>query len=297
MSGRIIVAGGSGFIGRALVKELKSAGYNPQVLGRGKSADIQWDARTLGPWSEHISGAAAVINLVGENVAQPWTPDTKRRIVESRVDATRVLRQAIEQAQNPPASWVQGSAVGFYGDRGDEILTENSEPGPADQFLVDTCLKWEPEASSATLVNTQVSLIRTGFVIGNDGGAFPLLAKLTRSFLGGAVGSGKQWVPWIHVQDIARLMVWAIGREGPFNGVAPNPVTNADMMATLRKVSGRPWSPPAPSFGLSLFKALGGPEPTVALVSSRVQPMRALKEGFQFHFNDLESAVKDLLKS
>lgn len=275
-----------------MVNELKRGGYTPQVLGRSAKSDLQWDGRTLGPWREALEGAEAVINLVGENVAQPWTAETKMKIVASRVDATAVLAKAISEAKRPPCHWVQGSAVGFYGDRGEALLTEASAAGPKEDFLVSTCLAWEAALDSAATPHTKKVIIRTGFVIGGDGGAFPLLAKLTRAFLGGAVGSGKQWVPWIHVDDLARMMVWAIGRTGILNGAAPEPVRNGELMATMRKVIGRPWSPPAPRLALQAFRALGGPEPAVATLSTRATPQAALDAGFSFQHSNLEDAIR-----
>lgn len=291
---KIVVGGGSGFVGKALGRVFSDA--EVVILSRSGKGGAKWDASTVGPWAEALEGADAVINLAGEPVAQPWTPAVRKAILDSRVESTRAIGQAIRACQTPPKIWINASAVGFYGSRGDEVLTEASSPGPETDFLVETCLAWEREVFEAP-VSIPRAAIRIGFVLGNDGGALPLLAKLTRGFLGGAVGDGRQYMPWIHVDDLARMFRWVLegGREGVYNGTAPDPATNADFMTALRKQIGRPWSPPAPKFGLQLFRAVGGPEPQVALMSTRAKPARALSEGFAFGYPDLPAALKNLL--
>lgn len=293
----MIVAGGSGFVGRALVAALREAGYEPQVLTRRKGDPLEWDARTLGPWAQAVDGAVAVINLTGETVAQKWTLKAQEKILHSRIESTRVLGQAIAAASQPPAIWVNASAIGFYGDRGEERLSENSPPGPAESFLVKTCLAWEAAHDEADLPGTRRAKVRIGFVCGRDGGGLPVLIKLARAFLGGAVGSGKQGMSWIHLNDLARLFVWIVEgqREGVFNGVAPAPVSNAGFMAALRKVLGRPTVPPAPAFALQLASAFGAPDPDVVLTGQFVHPDRALAEGFTFEFGTVDSALKNLV--
>ncbi|MFZ4507210.1 MAG: TIGR01777 family oxidoreductase [Fimbriimonas sp.] len=298
MKPRVVIAGGSGFIGHALGAALR-ASYDVVVLSRsGRGGDgvraAKWDGATLGDWRKEVDGAFAVINLSGESITLPWTDENKKRIVDSRVNSTAVLREAILASAEPPQVWINGSAVGFYGDTGETVADESSRAGT--DFLSTTCLAWEG-AVEPNPPQTRVVLLRTGFVLGKDGGAFPLLLKLTRAFIGGAVGSGQQWVPWVHVDDLVGLFVWALTAEvsGPVNGCAPQPVRNSELMGTLRKVVGRPWVPPAPAFALGLLSKFGGPEAAPALVSSRAVPAVALRAGFVFRFTYLATAMRSLV--
>jgi hypothetical protein len=297
---RVVVAGGSGFLGNALLQEFGVNGYEVVVLSRsGRPIDgaqtCLWDGASLGDWAEELEGAKAVVNLAGEPVTLKWTPANRRRIVDSRVHSTEVIGKAIVKCAAPPPVWVNSSAVGFYGDRGDEVLTEASASGTG--FLTDTCREWEAAVTRYDTPSTRRVWLRTGVVLGKGGGALEPLLKLTKAFLGGAVGNGRQWVPWIHVEDLCRLFRWCVESpvEGPVNGSAPNPVTNAELMRTLRQVVGRPPTPPAPAFALRVVGALGGPDPSVLLGSMRAVPEVAEREGFQFRHSQLEGAVRALL--
>ncbi len=259
--------------------------------------NLRWDGKTVGPWAELLEGAHGVINLTGESVAQKWTLDTMKLIVDSRVDSARAIGQAIQACKTPPANWINASAVGFYGDRAAEELTEASPAGDASSFLVECCLKWEGAQKEFETPGTTQSQLRIGFVCGNDGGGLPTLIKLARGFAGGAVGSGQQYMSWIHIDDICRQCSWILdgSRSGPFNGTAPEPVTNAEFMSTLRNLLGRPWSPSAPAFALKLASAFGAPDPDVLLMSQRVFPAKSLEQGFEFKYKKLEAALRDLL--
>jgi len=294
-SRRVVIAGGSGFIGRAVVTELQHAGYEPIVLSRTAGAGrVVWDDA-----STAMDGAAGLINLVGEPINQPWTPEARTRILNSRVGAVRRLADLLRPLPQRPLVWVQGSATGYYGDRGDEVLDETSMPGRNGHFLVDTCLAWEDAFVQACPADVRPVRVRTGFVLGKDGGAFPLLAGLTRRFLGGAVGNGQQWLSWIHLTDIARMLVFAVAQATPtvLNGTAPEPARNGEFMAALRHAYGRPWVPPAPAFAMSVVGKLGGPDPSLVLESQHAVPNAALAAGFTFTFARLDESLRDLTRA
>ncbi len=294
----MVIAGGSGFVGRAIKKALETKGYECVILSRSGSGSTTWDGKIVGPWKEHLDGAAAVINLSGEPVAQKWTLQAQERIRSSRVDSTAAIGKAIQQCDNPPTTWINASAVGFYGDRADEILDESSPAGNREEFLVDTCLRWEEAQTGCFTPKTKQARVRIGFVCGNSGGGLPVLLKLTKAFIGGAVGSGNQWMSWIHLDDLANMFVWLVENptDGTFNGTAPTPLTNRDFMATLRGAVGRPSIPPAPAFALKLASVFGAPDPAVVLEGQRALPKAAREQGFTFKFETLESALRDILK-
>src|SRR5665213_631455 len=256
---RIVLAGGSGFIGSALSKELLSRNFEVIVLTRSPVARMDgaieagWNGEHLGEWIKFLDGAEAVVNLAGRNINCPHTPENVRELAASRVNSVRALALAFEHVKSPPRVWVQAGAIGFYGDRGN-FLCDETTPNGADQ-LAEICRDWENAFQAAKLPNARKVLLRIGFVLGRDGGALPVLEKLTRLFLGGAAGTGKQFISWIHLADLTRMFLAGIEREnlsGAFNAVAPNPATNAEFMRELRRALHRPWSPPAPEFAVKL---------------------------------------------
>lgn len=299
--GRVVMAGGSGFIGRALCSALQPVARDIVVLTRsprGSLAGVReaiWDGGADGPWMAEVDGADAVVNLSGESVSQRVTPETRQRMVASRVETTQAIARALQAAKAPAGVWLNASGAGIYGDRGDEPLTEASTLGE-EGFLVHLAKAWEGATKEAP-GETRVILARIGMVLGRDGGAFPVLMKVTRAFAGGALGTGRQWVSWIHVEDLARLLVFAIesSLRGPLNAVAPEPARNADFMAELRRAAGRPWAPPVPSFALRIAGAFGGPDPELPLQSQRALPRSALDAGFGFKFPTLPTAIADLM--
>lgn len=298
---RVIVAGGTGFVGVGLVRDFEQHGYRVAVLSRsGKSSGsvetAKWDGETVGDWAGLLNGARAVINLAGESVMLRWTEENQRKILESRVKSTEAIGKAIRNCAVPPEVWVNASAVGYYGDRGDEELVESSSAGEG--FLPETCLAWERAQDSIEAPNTRKAKVRIGVVLGNNGGAFEELAKVTKRFLGGAQGSGQQWMSWIHLEDLAAIFRWAVesGHVGPVNGVGLHPVRNRELMAAMRDALGRPWSPPAPAFALKLAGSLMGVQTDVLLQGQRVKSQVLAEAGFEYRYPELRGALKSLVE-
>ena len=298
---RVIVAGGSGFIGSSLSQALVRSGREVVVLSRTGNAaagmrGVEWDARTLGPWQRELEGAEAVVNLTGRPIACRWTAENCREIVASRVDSATVLGKAIAACTTPPKTWINASAVGAYGDSGEEERTEDDGVGGAGGFLAEVCRVWEQAADDADTPQTRRVKLRIGFVLARDGGALPVLAKLTRLFLGGQADVGRQYVSWIHIDDLVGLKLWLLDSElgGLVNATAPKPVTNKAMMAALRTVLHRPWSPPVPGFLLRGIGKMVGPDADLVLHGQRVIPQRALAGGFKFCRPELDEALAEL---
>lgn len=291
---RIILAGGSGFVGSALAPVLRTKGYEPLVLGRGET-DLQWDGKTLGSWAGALEGAEAIVNLTGKNINCRHTEANRREILASRVDSVRVLGEAIARCAAPPNVFVQASGVGYYGDTGDRVADEDSPPG--DDFPAMVCRQWEGAVNALDLPATRKIILRLGVVLGRDGGALPVLEKLARWFLGGAAGSGRQFMSWVHIEDVVRIFAAAIERPelaGAFNATSPSPVTNSEFMRELRRALHRPWSPPAPAPFVRAAAWLMGSNGDLALLSNRCQPRRLLEHGFEFRFPTLPAALANL---
>jgi uncharacterized protein (TIGR01777 family) len=298
---RVLLAGGSGFLGRALAKELLARDYEVVVLTRsprnqtGDTREILWDGKTSGEWIQFLDGAEAVVNFAGRNIKCRYTPENLRELTASRVDSVLAIAAATGRVARPPRVWVQAGAIGFYGDPKDRLCDENSPAGS--DTLAGICQPWEAAFNSASEQKTRRVLLRIGFVLGRDGGALPLLAGLTKWFLGGTVGSGEQFISWIHVGDLSRMFIEAIERDeltGTFNAVGPNPTANREFMRELRRALHRPWSPPAPEWAVKLGSRLMGSEPSLALAGCRVAPKLFLEAGFHFEFAGLRPALKDL---
>lgn len=293
------VSGGSGFIGRRIVSRLLEERHSVSVWSRRSKPDTRpglrsfvWDPSQGEPSAESLDGTDAVIHLAGEPVAQRWNEEIKRRIRDSRVLGTRRLVDAMGRVERKPRVLVSASAVGYYGDRGDEILTESSPPG--DGFLADVCLQWEAEADRAAEFGVRVVKLRIGFVLGKDGGALAQLAPVFRAFAGGRLGSGQQWMPWIHLADVAQLFIHAAenGVSGVWNATAPNPVRNAEFARELASVLHRPALFAVPGFALRAAFGEMGPR---MLDSARAVPDAAFRAGYQFRYPDLGPALHNLL--
>jgi uncharacterized protein (TIGR01777 family) len=304
MKQKVILAGGSGFVGNALTPLLLSAGYDVIVLSRHPSAretsvqEVEWDGKTLGSWARSLEGAAAVVNLSGRSINCRHTPKNRRLIVESRVDSVRVLGQAIAQLAHPPAAFVQAAGIGIYGDAGDRWCDENAPHGK--DFVAHVCERWETAFAEVVAPHTRKVLLRLGVVLGRDGGFLKVLSRLTRLFLGGQIGDGEQFISWIHMADLAHMFRVAIEMPeitGIYNATSPNPVSNADFMRELRFALHRPWSPPVPRFAARLGSWLMGTEASLAFVSQRGVPRHFLEQDLDFKFPELRPALHDLLPS
>ena len=297
---RVILAGGSGFIGQSLARALRQRDYQVVVLTRTPRerldgvTELAWDGINPGPWVASLDGADAVVNLAGQNINCPHTPENLRKLTASRVNSVEAIAAGLPGLRQPPRVWVQASAVGFYGDAGDRLCTETSPAGTGN--LADICRDWEGALHAVPLPRPRTVLLRIGFVLGREGGALPVLSRITKLFLGGAVGSGRQYISWIHITDVTRMFVAAIEQElsGIYNAVGPEPVTNAQFMRQLRQALHRPWSPPAPEFAVRLGSRLMGSEASLALMSCRSLPRRFEDQGFIFDFSQLDTALKDL---
>jgi uncharacterized protein len=297
---RVVLAGGSGFLGRSLARELEARGYQVVILTRSPSPDdareVAWDGRTPGGWCAQFEGALAVVNLAGRSVDCRYTPENRREILSSRLDSVRVLGEAIRRCATPPGVWVQAASLAILGNSGEAIRDESSPPGEG--FSVDVCRQWEQAFAEQRSPATRQVLLRIGFALGRGGGALDKLARLTRWGLGGSVGSGKQYVSWLHSDDLNALFLRAIenpAMEGVYNATGPSPVTNTELMRTLRRVLRRPWSPPVPAWAVRLGARLLGTEAELALSGRRGIPQRLLAEGFAFRYANLEEALRDIL--
>ena len=294
-----LLTGATGFIGRHLVDHLLANGHSVNYLGRQRSTSLDtraafhhWDRQDQ-PRLESVPRLDAVFHLAGEPVAQRWTADVKKRIMESRIDGTRKLVSAIRKLKYKPTVLVSTSAVGFYGDRGNQVLTEASAAGEG--FLADVCKGWEREAMRATEFGLRVALLRVATVLGKDGGALKPMLVPFKVGIGGRFGDGKQWMPWIHLDDLVSLYVFAAengSAEGPLNAAAPETVTNEQFTKTLGKVLGRPTFIPAPRVAL---QAVLGELAGFVLSSQKVIPEATERAGFKFRFGQLELALRAVL--
>jgi uncharacterized protein len=298
---RVLVSGASGFIATALLPTLKNSGAQIVRLSRiGSPAPshdeqmIPWDpAQPLTP--EAVSGFDAVIHLAGESIVGRWTDGKKKNIRDSRVVGTRNLAQALAQTRRKPQMFICGSAIGYYGDRGDEVLNESSQPGQG--FLPEVCREWEAATQPATDAGIQTTHIRTGIVLSAKGGA---LAKMLTPFkigVGGRVGSGRQWMSWIDLQDMVGAIHHILKSDlvhGPVNLVGPKPVTNAEFTRTLASVLSRPAIFPMPAFAVKL--AFGEMGEALLLGSQRVEPNKLVTSGYPFRFKALRDSLENILK-
>jgi hypothetical protein len=301
----IVIAGGSGFLGTALTRALSEEGHDIIVLTRHAQPSrapharvrlVFWDPNgQTGPWAATIDGAGAVVNLAGESIAaKRWSPAQKQKLRDSRVMATGSLAAAIRQAARAPEVLVSGSAVGYYGDRGDETLTETSPPG--NDFLAHLAQEWEAAANQVASL-TRVALIRTGIVLDRREGALAKMLPPFMMFAGGPLGSGTQYMPWIHRDDWVRLVAWTLtseGARGPLNVTSPRPVTNREFSSALGRALHRPSFLPAPAFALRL--ALGEMADALLLSGQRALPVRATDLGFSFLHTNIDDALADILR-
>jgi len=291
---RITMTGATGFIGSRIRAALAAGGHELRLISRRpREGFFAWPDYAAPSPAESLAGADAVIHLAGEPVAQRWTPEVKRRIRESRATGTARLVEALEKLSPRPSVLICASATGYYGDRGEEVLDETSPPGEG--FLAETCVEWEKAAAAAEPLGIRVVRLRFGMVLGREGGALPKMLPLFRFCLGGKLGSGMQWMPWIHVEDAAALALWALSEPsaaGPFNAVAPYPARNAEFTRALEGLLGRPALFTVPAWALRLAM---GEAAQIVLSSQRVAPRAALNAGFRFRYPALADALRALL--
>lgn len=301
---KVVIAGGSGFLGRILTERLTRSNHSVVVLSRNPEtvrnaftkAEVEsWDAASLGTWAKRIDGADAVVNLTGESIAgKRWSRMQKDLISDSRVSSTRAIVGAIQGAKERPHVLVNASAVGFYGDVPDGEVTEDHQKG--NDFLADVCTRWEFEAQTAEKYGVRVVLPRTGIVLEKNGGALQKLLLPFNLFVGGPLGGGKQWFPWIHLQDEIGAIVFALENKnisGPVNLAAPDPVTMREFCSALGKAMQRPSWAPVPGIALKiLLGEMAGP---LLLGGQKVVPTKLLGTGYKFLFPKLEEALRNIL--
>jgi len=309
-SNRIVLAGGSGVLGGLLARALAAKGHDIVVLtrspqGGGAARKVAWDARTLGPWRRELEGAAAVINLTGRSVNCRYNAANRRLILESRVLSTRVLGEAIAGCAEPPPTWLNASTATIYKHSYDRLMDETGEiaadKDAKDEFSVEVAQAWEQALAAAPTPATRKIPLRMSMVFGTEpGSVFPVLRRLARLGLGGGMAGGRQFVSWIHQEDFCRSVDWILEHSelrGPVNVVAPNPLTNREMMAVFRKVCGRPFGLPAAGWMLEIGAFVMRTETELMIKSRRVVPGKLLAAGFAFHFPTFQSALEEIERS
>ncbi len=297
---KVLISGASGLIGTALTSALRARGHEPVPLVRPPSTagpgQVRWNPETGELDLAGAAGASAVVNLAGASIAAGrWTEARKRLLWSSRVDATRSLIAALSRLSPPPAVFISASAVGYYGDRGEEVLTEASAPG--DDFLARLAQNWEAAAQQAAQHGMRTVILRFGMVLAPHGGALARMLPPFRLGLGGPLGSGRQWMSWIALEDALGIIAWALEHsnwQGVYNAVAPEPVRNRDFTRTLGRTLHRPAVFPVPAFALRLL--FGELADALLLASQRVVPERLKAAGYQYAYNDLAMALAAMLK-
>lgn len=301
---RVILAGGSGFLGRSLAQCLLRDDYEVVVLTRGAQKAngavrfLHWDGKTRGEWSSLLDGAYAVVNLTGKSVNCRYTPAARAEILSSRVDSVRVLGEAIADCAEPPQVFLQAASLAIYGNPGDKICTEDSPRGSG--FSPEVCLQWEAAFDALPLPQTRKVAFRIGFALKRNEGALGTLESITRLFLGGRIGNGEQYISWIHIADLDRMFMEALEDgtlTGAFNATGPAPVTNAEFMRELRRALHRPWSPPVPARLVRIGAWAMRTEGDLALQGFRCLPQRFLERNFRFTFTSLGAALEDLYET
>ncbi len=302
---KVIISGGSGLVGSALARDLAGEGHEVIILSRSPeqnrarySANIQvvgWDGKTAAGWGSVVDGADAIVNLAGANIAGGrWTDARKQKIIQSRVEPGMAIVAAVKQAKIKPKVLIQSSAIGYYGSRDDEKITETAKPGA--EFQSQVCIAWENSTAAVEDLGVRRAIIRSGIVLDKRQGALPRMVLPFKFFIGGPIGSGKQWVSYISITDEVRAIRFLIenaNAAGIYNLTTPNPLRNKDFERAIGKTVGRPSIFPVPSFMMQL---LFGEMSTVLLNGQRVLPERLLEAGFKFEHPDAASALQAVLK-
>jgi uncharacterized protein (TIGR01777 family) len=289
------ITGASGFLGQQIVQAALSRGHRVTPFSRraGASAPDSGPARVFGPEID-LSGIEAVVHLAGESILGLWTKQKRSKILNSRIEGTRWIVDAIGRTKNKPSVLVSASGAGIYGDRGEEILTERSSVTSAG-FLAEVAAVWEAEGLKAEATGVRYVPVRIALVLGKTGGAIPLMKTAFQMGLGGKLGSGRQWMPWIHIEDVAALFIHALETKsilGPVNGASPNPIRNEEFTKIMGELFRRPTFLAAPEFALRMLPAN---QASLILDSQRMVPEKALESGFRFRFPDLRSALANIL--
>ena len=294
---RILITGGTGFIGQALCPRLAAAGHEVVLLSRQAKPRLPTGASTSVTRLDELDAGEfdGVINLAGEPIADGrWTPSRRKLLLDSRVETTAKLVEWMQRAKRPPGVLVSGSAVGYYGEQGEREITEDTVPTPG--FTHDLCAAWEREAGRVATLGVRVGIARIGVVLDRDGGALAKMLPAFRMGAGGRLGSGQHWFPWIHRDDMAAILQWLLETptaSGAYNASAPNPVTNDAFTRALGRALGRPTVLPMPAAALKL---LFGEMSELLLVSDRMVPKRLVEEGFKFRYPDLEGALAAIFR-
>ena len=307
---RIVIAGGSGFLGQALASHFLKTKWEVVILTRspGQSdlvgRQVGWNGCTLGDWAKEVEGSAAVINLTGKSVNCRYNAQNRIQILDSRVNSTRVFGEAIGRCHQPPQVWLNASTATVYrhtfGEPWDETGQTEASEEAKDRFSVEVAWAWERALNESSTPRTRKVALRLAMVLGlGKNSVFPVLSRLTKLGLGGRMGSGRQFVSWIHESDYCRAVEWLISRrdfEGPVNLVSPNPIPNAEMMRTLRQVCSVPFGLPASNWMLEIGAFVLRTETELLIKSRRVIPGRLLKSGFEFQVSTIREAFEDLTK-
>lgn len=296
---KVLISGGSGLLGREIERELKSNGHEVLILSRKKSAEdkyVFWDVDKQTIDYDKIRDVEAIIHLAGEGIADKrWSNERKQSIIDSRVNSTMLLEKFIKEHPNKIKHFISASAVGYYSNRGEELMTEESKP--ARDFLGETCILWERAVDNISSADIRVVKLRIGIVLTLNGGALKQMILPFYAGMGSALGDGKQWMSWIDSLDLARMFVYALENEkmeGAYNAVAPEPVRNDEFGKILSKVMSRPyWAPKVPAF---IIKSIFGEMSEIILGSIRVSADKVLKTGFEFKYAKLEDSLRDILK-
>lgn len=309
MNKRIILAGGTGFIGGALVKHFSASKWAVVVLTRHPKPrhdgvkEVAWDGATVGDWARELEGAAAIINLCGKSVDCRYTAKNRKQLIESRTLPTRAIGEAIARCTQPPPVWLNASSATLYrhtfGAAHDEAGETGATPEAKDEFSIEIIRQWEQALADASTPGTRKVALRTTMVLGHGrNSVFPVLRRMTRLGLGGRMGSGRQFVSWIHASDFCRAVEWLIAHaevSGPVNLAAPKPLPNAEMMRVFRELCGVPFGLPATEWMLEIGAFFLRTETELIIKSRRVVPGRLLADGFEFWFPDFRAAASELM--
>lgn len=301
---RVVIAGGTGLIGGALSEKLAAEDDAHEIIILSRAPEratglppgaraVGWDARTVDGWASTVDGADAVVNLAGETTLALWTEGHKRRMRESRVNAGHALAEAVDRAGTKPRVLIQASGIDYYGFTGDQTIAEDAPPG--ESFLARLGVDWEASTAPVEDMGVRRAIIRSGLVLSRKGGALPLMLLPFRFYLGGVLGSGEQWFPWIHIADEARAIRFLIEQEdahGPYNLTTPDPLTHAEMMHAIGRALHRPTWLHVPAFAVRMVLGQMG---SLLLYGQRAVPRRLQDAGFEFRFATADAALQDLV--